>query len=69
MERGLAHRYSRIRTPDDNARIARFNRTLQDECLSRLTRSLRAWQTGIPDYLHYYNAERPHMGLRMQTPL
>ena len=68
-ERGLAHRHSRIRQPNDNAHVERFNRTLQDECLSRLTRSLRAWQRGIPEYLHYYNTERPHMGLGMKTPL
>jgi len=68
-ERGLAHRHSRIRQPNDNAHIERFNRTIQDECLSRLTRSLHAWQRGIPEYLHYYNHERPHMGLDMKTPL
>lgn len=67
--RHIAHRHSRIRTPTDNGHLERFNRTIQDECLSRLTRSLRAWQQGIPEYLHYYNYERPHMGLNMKTPL
>ena len=47
-ERGLVHRHSRVRQPNDNAHLERFNRTLQDECLKRLSRSLKAWRTGIP---------------------
>jgi transposase InsO family protein len=66
---GLAHRHSRVRTPNDNAHLERFNRTLQDECLSRCARSLRSWKLSIPEYLHYYNTERPHMALNMKTPL
>lgn len=66
---GLTHRHSRVRTPSDNGHLERFNRTLQEECLNRLTKSLRVWQKAIPEYLHYYNTERPHMGLNMQTPM
>lgn len=68
LERGLSHRHSRIRTPNDNAHLERFNRTIQDECIKRLPRNLRLWRKELPDYLHYYNAERPHMGLDMKTP-
>lgn len=68
-ERGMAHRHSRVRQPNDNAHLERFNRTIQDECLKRLNRSLKAWRTGIPEYLHYYNTERPHMALGMKSPL
>lgn len=67
-ERGLSHRHSRVRTPNDNAHLERFNRTIQDECLSRVPRNLRRYQKEIKDYLHYYNEERPHMGLEMKTP-
>lgn len=66
---GIAHRHSRVRRPNDNAHLERFNRTIQDECLSRISRNLRSWQKEIPEYLRYYNTERPHMGLHMQTPL
>ena len=66
---GLTHRHSRVRTPSDNGHLERFNRTLQEECLNRLTKSLRIWQKAIPEYLHYYNNERPHMGINMQTPM
>jgi len=68
-ERGLAHRHSRVRQPNDNAHLERWNRTLQDECLRRIPRDLRAWRKEIPEYLRYYNKERPHMGLNMKTPL
>ena len=68
VERGMAHRHSRVRQPNDNAHLERFNRTLQDECLSRINRNLRSWQKEIPEYLRYYNTERPHMGLNFQTP-
>lgn len=67
-EAGLAHRHSRVRTPNDNAHLERFNRTIQEECLLRLPRKLEVWQTEIPGYLRFYNTERPHMGINMQTP-
>jgi len=69
VERGLSHRHSRIRTPNDNAHLERFNRTIQQECLKRIPRDIRLWKKELPEYLRYYNQERPHMGLGMKTPL
>lgn len=66
---GMAHRHSRVRQPNDNAHLERFNRTLQDECLSRCGRSLRSWRQTIPEYLRYYNSERPHLALNFKSPL
>lgn len=66
---GFAHRHSRVRTPTDNGHIERFIRTLQDECLHRIPRDIRLWKKEIPDFIHYYNNERPHMGLNFQTPM
>lgn len=66
---GVAHRHSRVRQPNDNAHLERFNRTIQDECLSRIHRNLKSYRKEVPEYLRYYNTERPHMGLNMQTPL
>jgi len=68
LHHGVAHRHSRVRTPTDNGHLERFNRTLQQECFSKIPRSLRSWRKEIPEYLRYYNTERPHMGLEMQTP-
>lgn len=69
QKQGMAHRHSRIRTPNDNAHLERFNRTIQDECINQISRNLKSWKKEIPDYLRYYNTERPHMGLRFKTPL
>lgn len=68
VSRGMAHRHSRIRTPNDNAHLERFNRTIQEECIERIPRSMRSWKKEIPEYLRWYNHERPHMGLNMKTP-
>lgn len=62
---GLAHRHSRVRTPNDNAHLERFNRTIQEECLIRLPRKLEVWQTEIPEYLKWYRISMtsPHAEL------
>ncbi len=69
LSQGIEHRHSRVRKPADNRHIERFNRTIQQECLSHIPRTLKSWQKNIPDFIHYYNTERPHMGLGMKTPL
>ena len=66
---GTMHRHSRVRQPNDNAHLERFNRTIQEECLNRVPRSLTSWQKEIPEYLRYYNEKRPHMGLQFKTPM
>lgn len=66
---GISHRHSRVRTPTDNGHVERFIRTLQDECLHRISRDFKVWQKEIPGFLNYYNTKRPHMGLKMKTPI
>ena len=68
---GIRHRHTRVRKPNDNAHIERFNRTIQDD----LKRELRRYRTNIPklnyvltDYLMYYNDQRLHLGLGLKTP-
>lgn len=65
---GVAHRHSRVRMPNDNAHLERFNRTIQEECLDELPRDVRAINRKLPTYLHYYNNERFHFGLNLKTP-
>lgn len=65
---GVAHRHSRVRTPNDNAHLERFNRTLQDECFSHVRPTLYHFRHALPPYLAYYNTERLHMGLNFKTP-
>lgn len=69
LEREMSHRHSRIRTPNDNAHLETLNRTIQEECIARIPRDIRVWKKEIPEYLRYYNFERPHMGLGMKTPI
>lgn len=64
----ISHRHSRVRTPTDNGHVERFIRTLQDECLHRISRDFKVWKKEIPEFIHYYNTERPHMALEMKTP-
>lgn len=66
---GISHRHSRVRTPTDNGHVERFIRTLQDECLHRISRNFKVWKKEIPEFINYYNTERPHMGLNFKTPI
>lgn len=66
---GVTHRHSRVRKPNDNAHVERFNRTLQEECLDVLPRNARAMNRLLPKYLKYYNEERLHLGLGLKTPI
>jgi transposase len=62
------HRYTRIGKPNDNAHIERVNRTLQEECIDKVTRNPRAINCALKKYLRYYNYERLHMGINLKTP-
>lgn len=64
----ICHRHTHIRSPTENGHLERFNRTIQEECLSRIPKTLHAYRKSIPEYIHFYNTERPHMGIEMQTP-
>lgn len=63
------HRYSRVRRPNDNAHLERFNRTLQEECLYYLKQRPGVYQEAIEKYLPFYNTERPHLALGMLPPI
>lgn len=65
---GIKHRHSRVRQSNDNAHIERFNRTVQEECLDLVVRSLAGFREALPSYLNYYNNARTHMGINYQFP-
>lgn len=69
QKRHVSHRHSRVRKPSDNGHLERFNRTLQDECLRHLPQTIRAFKKALPEYIHYYNTERLHLGLNLKTPI
>ena len=65
----ILHRHSRVRKPNDNAHLERFNRTLQEECLRNFKTNVRILNREIPTYIQYYNNERLHMGINFKTPI
>jgi transposase InsO family protein len=65
----ISHRHSRVRRPNDNAHLERFNRTIQEELLDRLPRDVKTINQVLPRYLKYYNEQRLHLGLNLKTPL
>lgn len=65
----IRHRHSRVRRPNDNAHLERFNRTLQEECLDKVPRDIRTINRTLKKYLAYYNNERLHLGINLKTPL
>lgn len=63
------HRHSRVRRPNDNAHLERFNRTVQEECLGGVPRTVADLNGALKKYIPYYNEKRLHFGLNLQTPL
>jgi transposase InsO family protein len=68
---GIAHYWSRVRTPKDNGQNERFNRTISEEFIqmgntvidqSEFNRRLTEW-------LVEYNFRRPHQALGYLTPI
>lgn len=69
---GMKYRHTRVRRPNDNAHIERFNRTLREECLGDYLparESLLESQIRTDDWLDYYNHDRLHLGLQLMTPI
>lgn len=65
---GIASRHSRVRRPNDNAHIERFNRTIQEECFGGLRPRATTAAYQISAWLAYYNEQRLHLGIGCQTP-
>lgn len=70
----IKHLWNYPRSPKSNAYIERFNRTLQDEFLNEIKHQitfdkLKELNDHLKTYLHFYNHERPHWGLNLNTPV
>lgn len=63
------HRHSRVRRPNDNAHLERFNRTIQTECIDTRRPDVTVINRQLPLYLKWYNEKRHHFGLKLETPL
>ncbi|HSH18645.1 MAG TPA: DDE-type integrase/transposase/recombinase [Candidatus Saccharimonadales bacterium] len=66
--RGTQVRHSRVRRPNDNAFVERFNRTIQEECIGTANAFSEELYGKVLAYLAYYNDERLHLGLQCRTP-
>lgn len=66
--RNTVVRHSRVRRPNDNASIERFNRTIQEECTGSTSSVTQELNGKVLSYLAYYNDERLHLGLQCRTP-
>lgn len=67
----IEHRRTKVRSPQTNGFVERFNRTVLDEFFmivfrQKLYESLESLQTDLDNWLHEYNYERPHLGYRNQ---
>ena len=65
----IEHRTTKVRSPQTNGFVERFNRTVLDEFLRPSLRkkfydSVAALQEDLDLWLKYYNEERPHHGYR-----
>lgn len=64
-----SHRHSRVRRPNDNAHLERFNRTIQEECLDGVSKTVEDLNKALAKYIPHYNGKRLHFGLNLRTPL
>ena len=65
----VAHRTTRVRRPQTNGFVERFNRTVLDEFFREAFRTtfyeaLEPLQADLDGWLVIYNTERPHLGYR-----
>lgn len=62
----VKHRHSHPRSPNENAHVERFNRTIQEEMPKEGLCFKEA--KDIPIFIRWYNTERPHLSLDCLTP-
>jgi transposase InsO family protein len=61
---GIKHSRTRVRRPQTNGKVERFNRTLLEEwAYRRLYRSEQARRNALTPWLHHYNHHRPHTSI------
>jgi putative transposase len=71
-KKGIPHYFSYPHTPESNAYVERFNRTIQEEFVDpnlALLEDTRVFNSHLIDYLLFYNTVRPHQSLDYLTPM
>lgn len=70
--KGLKHHYVHKNTPNENAVIERSFRTDEDEFFFFKYKGAKDYddlREQFSSFLRFYNQERPHLGINLQTPL
>ena len=68
MRLDIAHRHGRVRKPNNQTYVERFNRTVQEECLDHVAHTIASFKKALRSYLPYYNNERIHMDINYLNP-
>lgn len=68
--KGIKTRHSRVRHPNNNAHIERFNRTLRKECIGPYNpnKDIGFMEHKLSRFINYCNFGRIHLGINLQTP-
>lgn len=68
--KGIKTRHSRVRHPNDDAHIERFNRTLRKECIGQYNpnKKINFIDHKLNRFIRYYNYDRIHLGIGLKTP-
>ena len=72
LKHGLTHFFNYPRHPQSNAFLERFNRTIQEQCVSQYIDFLDEpddFNRKLMDYLVWYNTEKPHRGIGNLSPM
>lgn len=68
----IEHVFSYPHSPKVNGTVERFNRTIQEEFINRcdeLWYDVPTFNAKLTKYLAWYNTQRPHHSLKLQSPL
>ena len=68
--KGIKTRHSRVRHPNDDAHIERFNRTMRKECIGQYNhnKDISFVSRKLNRFINYYNYDRIHLGIGLKTP-
>lgn len=73
IDLGLVHYWNYPKHPTMNAKIERYNRTVQEEFvdwhLDDLGYDLGSFNYQLMDWVLWYNTERPHFTLKLKSPM
>lgn len=66
---GIKHIMAGVRKPTTCGKIERWHRSFQEELCSRLDWNVEKIENDLPEYLEWYNTERPHFALGLRAPM